>query len=95
MYENEKEVSKIQETIKEISPDLVITTHGLDGNRIILVGVMIPLKGGADKISALKELGWECTWRERIYNASHSAFIIVQNMVYRLGCPGGDKSVVA
>lgn len=85
MYENEEEVKCILEKAKEIFPDLSNSrSYRIYNNRIIMVTILVALKGNKEVIRALKNLGWKCSFRERIYSPDYRCYIIAQNMVYSL-----------
>lgn len=66
MYENQKEVDKIQEQIQQIFPELRISSFILDKNTVTSVGIVLPIKGNSKVIKRLEELGWVKSYRKKV-----------------------------
>lgn len=95
-YENQEAVDAIQRRLDEIAPGVEIGSYhperkinsfGILEDRIVSVGITIPVKGNAKVIRRLEEEGWEKTWRERTRNydapfssSSYSGYAMMQRM---------------
>lgn len=66
MYDNQKEIEEIERQIQEISPELRISSYGLDGNMATSVSTSIPIKGNGKVIKMLEELGWKKLYRKKV-----------------------------
>jgi hypothetical protein len=59
MYDNQKEIDKINEEIKSIYPKLELSSFGIDGNTVISVGLILPVKGNSEIIKKLENIGFK------------------------------------
>lgn len=67
-YENQAAIVEENRKLKEINPDLSIGRTGVSGNKVISIGVSIPLKGNSTKIRQLEEDGWKSVFRKKRAN---------------------------
>lgn len=85
MYDNQVIVDGIERNIQKINPKLSLTSFGLDGNRVISVGVFIKEKGNKLAIKKLEELGFRKVWRNRthdnsVYGHQYSGYSFIVKM---------------
>lgn len=76
MYDNQKEIDKINEEIKSIHPKLELSSFGMDGNTIISVGLMLPVKGNSEVIKKLENVGFKKLYRQKSsepFNSEYSS----------------------
>lgn len=66
MHDNQEQIDGIEKQIQQISPELSISNYGLNENRIVRVGLTIPIKGNSKVIKKLEELGWKRTLRQKV-----------------------------
>lgn len=66
MYDNQKAVDLVKEQLQELSGDLGICGYALDGNRVVYVILVLPVKGNGKIINQLEKLGWEKQQKEKI-----------------------------
>lgn len=72
MYDNQKEIDKINEEIKSIDSILKLSSFGMDGNTVISVGLTLPVKGNAEVIKKLENIGFKKFCRYKSYSGYES-----------------------
>lgn len=87
MYDNQNKIDKIERQVKRLDPSLRITSFGLDGDQVVSVGLIIPVKGNSSTIKKLEEQGWRKTRKEKVRTDNgwyirnqYNGFIFVQRM---------------
>lgn len=65
MYDNQKEIDKINEEIKSINPKLELSSFRINGNTVISVGLMLPVKGNSEVIKKLGNIGFKKLYRQK------------------------------
>lgn len=68
MYDNQEIIDEENRKLKEVDPGWNIGSTGLDGNKVISIGITVPIKGNAAKIRRLEADGWERTFRQKARN---------------------------
>lgn len=68
MYDNQEIIEEENRKLKEVDPGWNIGSIGLDGNKVISIGITVPIKGNAAKIKRLEADGWRRTFRKKIRN---------------------------
>lgn len=89
MYDNQSEIDEIEKKIQKVSPDLRISGLGLNGNVVISVMVLFPLRGNRTTIQELKKMGWVCGGKNRTRDIDsgyastrHSGYSFMQRMSF-------------
>ena len=57
MYENQEVIDAENRKLKEVDPGWNIGSMVLDGNKVISIGITVPIKGNAAKIRRLEAEG--------------------------------------
>lgn len=66
MYDNQKEIDRIEKQIQQISPELRVSGLCVSGNRAVNADITIPVKGNGTVIKKLEELGWRKIYRKKV-----------------------------
>ena len=74
MYDNQKEIDKINEEIKSINPKLELSSFGINGNMVISVGLMFPVKGNSEVIKKLENIGFKKLYRQKTSESFNSGY---------------------
>ena len=74
MYDNQKEIDKINEEIKSINPKLELSSFGINGNTVISVGLTIPVKGNSEVIKKLENIGFKKLYRQKTLEPFDSGY---------------------
>ena len=65
MHDNQEIIDEENRKLREIDPDWNIGSMGVDGNKVVFIGITVPIKGNAAKIRRLEADGWERTFRKK------------------------------
>ena len=68
MYDNQEIIDEENRKLKEVDPGWNICSMGLNGNKVISIGITVPIRGNAEKIRRLETDGWRRTFRKKTRN---------------------------